>query len=351
MIGIDISDRSIKVVEVTDEPLPVLQTVCWSPLPPQLMERGLVKDVVRLSAELQTALTKCSPRPVAGELVVASIPESQSFMRVLDVPAVNEQEAGEVIQWVVRRHIPFDLERVYLDWEPVLGQPQNLPRQQVVVGAAQREVVDPLLTVLDSLGLSVVALELESQAVVRCLLPRDTEELQEIRGVLIVDIGATLTDIALFDRGAIRYTANIPWGGDDLTRRLVESMGVSPEEAVLLKSADDVGSEPNGAQVVEVLRGGVLDLAKRVARVADEIAAELPAEQHMRAILLSGGSANVAGMTELFLSLFPGVPIQLGNPLTNVSAGGRRGLMLSRSDAMHFTTAIGLALRPVDTMV
>lgn len=346
MIGIDISDRSIKVVEVTNDPLPSLATVCWSPLSPQLMEQGLVQDAPRLAAELRAALMKCSPRPITNGLVAASIPESRSFMRVLEVPGAGEQEVAEAVQWVVRRHIPFDLDRMYLDWESVPGDPSTGEQHQVVVGAAQRDVVDPLLAVLDSLDLRVVALELESQAVVRCLLPRDPEELREIRGVLMVDIGATLTDVALFDRGAIRFTANIQWGGDDLTRHLVEALGVSSEEALLLKSTDGAAGQQRDPRVAEVMREGVLDLAQKVARVADEVTAELPPDQHARAILLSGGSANVAGITDWFVTVFPQIPIQLGNPLTNVAAG-QRGLSLSRPDAMHFTTAIGLALRPV----
>jgi type IV pilus assembly protein PilM len=349
MIGIDISDRSIKVVEVTDDAQPALQTVCWSPLPPQLMEQGLVKDAARLAAELRAALKKCSPRPITDGMVVASIPESRSFMRVLDVPPVDEVETAEAVQWVVRRHIPFDLDRMYLDWEPVPGQQRVGGQHQVVVGAAQRDVVDPLLAVLDGLALSVVALELESQAVVRCLLPLDPEELQEIRGVLMVDMGATVTDIALFDRGAIRYTATVQWGGDDLTRRLVEELQVSQEEALVLKSGEGALREAQTPRVAAVIQAGILDLVNKVARAAEEMTTELPPDQHMRAMLLSGGNANVDGITGLFASLFPETPVHLGNPLANL-ATARRGLALSRTDAMHFTTAIGLALRPVDRL-
>lgn len=345
MIGVDISDRSVKVAEVADDgEQPELRCVCWSPLQPQLMERGIIRDVPQLAVELQAALTKCSPHPVSDGPVVASIPEAQSFVRVLEMPAMSEGEVDEAVQWAVRKHIPFDLERMYVDWES-LEQRKGGSGRQVLVGAARRDVVDPLLGVLDALRLNVVALELESQAVVRCLLPRDLGELREVRGVLLVDVGATLTDVALYDQGAMRFTINIQWGGDELTKRLMEELDVTAEQALELKTTVGAGAEAD-RRVAGCLRAGVLDLARKVAGVVSEMAVGLPADQRVRAILLSGGSANLSGIIDIFRSVFPDIPVQLGNPLTNLAPPRRRGVTLSRGDAMHFTTAIGLALRP-----
>lgn len=80
MLGIDISDRSIKLVEVADkENGPVLRTVCWLPMSQNLMRRGVVQDVTAVTQSLKDAMVKCSPLPVLSSDVVASIPEVQSF--------------------------------------------------------------------------------------------------------------------------------------------------------------------------------------------------------------------------------------------------------------------------------
>lgn len=349
MIGIDLSDRSIKIVETRGDDNPVLRTLCWSPLAPNLMRRGVVQDVALVSEALKQAMTKCAPIPVEGGDVVASIPEVQSFVRVLEVPIMSEHEMDEAVQWAVRRHIPFDLDRVYIDWEE-LELPSALPQhKQVLVGAAQRDVVDPLLTVLDSLGFNVVALELEAQAVMRCLLPKDVEETRDIRGVLVVDLGATSTNVILFDQGAMRFTASVQLGGDDLTQQLAHEMSLNLSQAMEIKAKVGAGFTKGDPQAAKSLQNSTLNLARMVERAVQEMTVQLPREQRVRTLLLTGGNANLPGIRELFGSVFTGIPVQFGNPWTNLQQEQKRtGLNLSIGDAMHFTTAIGLALREVD---
>jgi len=350
MVGIDISDRSIKLVEIEGQDIPVLRTMCWSPLEANLMRRGVVQDVPAVTQALREAMGKCRPVPVAGSDVVASIPEVQSFVRVLDLPEMKEHEVDEAVRWAVKRHIPFDLESVYLDWEPVGGAKEGDKFRQVLVGAAQRDVVDPLLQALDNIGLNVVALELETQAILRCLLPMDENEASEISGVLTVDLGATLTNVVFFDRGAIRFTTSIQWGGDDLTQKLAHELSMTPAEAVEQKAR--VGVTPSGGEIKDtasVLRAAVIDLANRVARVVQEMTVQLGTEQRVKTILISGGGASLEGLVDVFGNIFVGIPVQLGNPWTNLNREDQaRRINLPVKDAMHFTTAIGLALRPND---
>ncbi len=349
MVGIDISDRSIKLVEIEGREDPVLRTMCWSPLEVSLMRRGVVQDIPAVTQAVRDAMGKYRPVAVAGTDVVASIPEVQSFVRVLDLPEMKEHEISEAVRWAVKRHIPFDLESVYLDWEPV-GKDKGSASRQVLVGAAQRDVVDPLLSALDNIGLNVVALELETQAILRCLLPMDQGEASEISGVLAIDLGATLTNIVFFDKGAIRFTTSIQWGGDDLTQRLAHELSISPAEAVEEKAKIGLEvSDQKNKDVSSVLRAAVIDLGNRVARIVQEMTVQLSAESRVKMILISGGGASLGGIVDIFGSIFSGIPVQLGNPWTNLNREEqRRRVDLSTEDAMHFTTAIGLALRPND---
>lgn len=337
MIGIDVSDRSIKVVELSDDDNPTLRTVCWSPLSPNLMRRGVIQDPLAVAAEITAALARCSPVAVRGKMVVASIPEPQSFVRPLQIPVMSDQETDEAVKWAVRQHIPFDLDRVYLDWQPVLGATGD--QREVLVGAARRDVVDPLLDVLDAAGLQVVALELEAQALVRSLLPIDVAG---VAGVLLIDMGATATNTIYFDQGGMRFTTGIQRGGDDLTMRLAQEMSLRPTQAAEQKAvigADSIGS-PTAAAMADLTR----DLVESIRGAIQEPVSQ-GANSGIRAILLSGGTANLPGIVNIFNDAFPGVPVQVGNPLINLSRGDDKDSPLSLADAAHFTTAIGLALR------
>lgn len=345
MVGLDVSDRSIKAVEVSDGDSPKLKAVCWSSVAPNLMRRGIVQDPTMVAATIMEALTKCTPVPVAGRKVVVSIPETQSFVRVIDLPMMREEEMDEAVQWAIRHHIPFDLDRVYLDWQP-LSQVQGEERVQVLVGAAQRDVIDPLLQVLDSAGLQVMALELEAQAIVRSLLPRDSES---ISGVLLVDLGATSTNVIYFDRGTMRFTTSIQRGGDDLTQQLAQELKLEPSIAAEKKAQVGVQGTTTDGNIAQTLRVVTLDLTQQIERVVREVLSQMSLNEGIRAIMLAGGASNLPGLQEIFGEVFPGVPVQLGNPLINLmgEATGQE-FALSAADAVHFTTAIGLALRRPD---
>lgn len=345
MVGIDISDRSIKVAEVAHSDHPELRAVCWSALKPSLMRRGVIQNVAAVAEAVRGAFDRCLPVPVSGRTVVASIPETQSFVRVLDLPPIPEQEVNEAIQWAVREHLPFDLERVYLDWQSLVVAAD---RRQVVVGAAQRDVVDPLLEVFDTLDLTVAALELEAQAVVRCLLPLDPDVARDVRGVLVVDLGATSTNVIFFDRGSMRFTASVQRGGDDLTTQLSQQLGITPEAAAELKAVAGTPGSGND-KALGVLRMATLELVRSIERVVREMTVALPSDQQVSTIMLSGGNANLVGISEIFAEVFSDIPVHLGNPWANLpNDDSPTNVQLSSGDALHFATALGLALRRSD---
>lgn len=343
MIGIDISDRSIKIAEVSNGKQPQFRTVCWSSLSPDLMQKGIVQDVPTLVQEIRQTFTKCSPLPLSHGDVVASIPERHSFVGVLDLPMMSDLETDEAVKWAIRKDLPFDLDRVYLDWQPIIGSHGSTMRQ-VVVGAAQKAVIDPLLLALDGAGLTVKALELEVQAMVRSLLPLDSFSL---RGIMICDLGATTTKIIYFDQGSMRFTMNVSRGGDSLTSALVKQFGMDANTAAEKKSVIGVlAREGEDGTIANTIRGALLALLTDLQRAAQEGLMQLSGGGSIQGILLSGGGANLPGVRDVFAEVFPGIPIELGNPLVNISGVGRKGTMsISPQDASHFVTAIGLALR------
>ncbi|MEX0649377.1 MAG: type IV pilus assembly protein PilM [Candidatus Andersenbacteria bacterium] len=350
MIGVDISDKSIKIAEVTGRSNPQLRTVCWSALAPNLIRRGVIQDIGVATAALQDAFTKCSPGPVTTEEVVASIPETQSFVRVLDLPEMSDRETEEAVQWAVRQHIPFDLDRVYLDWQPLPTSLQKKDRIQLLVGAVQKDVVDPLLQVLDGAGLHVVALELEAQAIARSLLPN--KDAFDVHGVLIIDLGATSTNIIFFDEGTMKFTASVQIGGDDLTQKLAHILHITPDMAAEKKALVGVEQNKSGddATVAVALHEAAIDLLRRIEKTVREMAAQFQSDHFVRAILLSGGSANLPGLRGVVAEVFPGIPIEIGNPWTNIYFDSKEKAPLSPQDASHFITALGLALREPETL-
>jgi type IV pilus assembly protein PilM len=336
MIGIDISDRSVKVVQLSGKK--ELQAHCWHAVPPQAIAKGIIQDTKSVAEVVRRALTACRLGNVIQDVVVASIPEIQSFLRVVEIPVMVKEEISEAVQWEVAKNIPFGLENVYIDWQPLHdGHAANVGRMEVLVGAAQKKVVDPLYEVLRSLDLDVAACELESQAIVRSLM---SQELRHRPGLLIIDLGASATNVIIHDHGAMRFTASLDKGTDNMMSVLpasdVKMLSGAPHE-VHLQHIDSVAS---------ALRPVEEELAAEVRGIIDFYISSTT-KHVLHEILLTGGGANLPGLDQAFLRFFDNVHIQRGNPWANILPPGKNVRPpLNLQESVLFSTALGLALRP-----
>lgn len=339
MIGIDVSERSLKMIWLSSGHSRRVLAYTVRDLPAGLMEDGVIKDQKRIQESILAAMRECKIDPSTREPIVASIPETQSFLRVVEVPNMQEDEVGEAVQWEVAQHIPFGLENVYIDWEPIIAEGHQAAsgRQEILVGAAQKKVVDPLAAVFQALGLDVAAFELESQALVRSLV---SEDLRSKQGMLMVDLGGGSTNVIIHDHGTIRFTASLQKGSDRMRDTL------APEEIAVINSEPDV-MPPEPARVIEEkLAGMYQELAQEVNGIV-EFYNGIDVQHEVREIILTGGGCNFPGLGQAFLQIFGDIHVQRGNPWVNVLSGTERRAPMSIGKAVRFATALGLALRPV----
>ncbi len=346
MLGIDISDNSIKVVELSEGESPRLEALYWSSLPKGIVQGGRVVDGQELAAIIKHAMANSLPGSIWDRKVVASIPERHTFIQVVEVPAMAEADTNEAITWVAREHLPVDMDKVYLDWQPLSDVATEPSKRPVLLGAAKRDAVDPLVKVLDDIGAQTVALEPGPLAVVRSVLPAQSENVEDI---VVLDLGALTTDIIFFDKGSVRLTAGVPRGGQHLNQALMSELQLPVAEAERQLAQIGVSANVADAQVAAVLRDAVRDLFEQARKVVRAMVAQTSYLRDPKAVLLTGGSANIPGITELVGAVFPGVSVQLARPWTNIVIDKRfKGIELTKEDAMHFTTGIGLALRRTD---
>jgi type IV pilus assembly protein PilM len=339
MIGVDISDRSIKIVQLSnDKSARRLQSYCWSDIEEDVIERGIIKEPNKMKEILIKAFQKCRITSDVDDAVVASIPETQSFLRVIEVPQMSDDETDEAVQWEVAQHIPFGLENVYIDWQPIMSGHKAAPkRREVLVGAAQKKVVDPLLQVLQGLGLDIAGLELESQGIVRALI---SPELKDKQGLLVVDLGGKATNVIIHDHGAMRFTASLQHGAFRISEQLSQEdrkLLASPSSKDLPKAVADriaLSMKPAQEELVMEIRGIV------------EFYNGIDAQHEVKEILLTGGGSNFPGLDQVVVRFFDDTHVQRGNPWVNILAGEKhKKTPLNLRESVHFTTALGLALR------
>lgn len=345
--GLDISDRSVKYLKFRSSRTPQLELAEELEIPEGVVEKGEIKQE-DLLARLLGAWRQRQSYAVRSSFVVASLPEEKSFLRLVQLPRVKPEELGKLVRWEVESNIPLPAEELIYDQEGIEPLQDHLDHTDVVLTAFPRDLVGSYVRVLARAGFRALALELESQAIVRALVPN----LRLTSSQVIVDMGSSRTSFIIVSGGAIVFTTTLELGGRTLEENIAKAVGADQERARVLKK--DVGLDRAAAEREEVFGalvpaiGALADELKRSVEYYESHATHRHgASTRIEQVLLTGGDANLYGL-DTYLASSLQVPVRRADPFAVWR--DRWGAVLppiQRSRAVAFTTAIGLALRGI----
>jgi type IV pilus assembly protein PilM len=332
VLGLDVGTSAVRVVEVAnDRPGgrgrtgrgPVVTRVGEVPLPPGAVRDGEVLDPAAVGAAISELWRQTGLRP---RDVRVGLTGSRVVVRVIDMPAMPDDELAGAIRFSAADHIPIPLDEAVLD-HTVLeaappAEPGGPPMVRVLVAAAHRSALDGLLAAVSAGGLRAVAVDLVPFALVRAFAEPAGEPPAVEEGSpppapalaeAVVSVGAGLTTVVVHEAGRPRFVRTVPIGGDLLTNAISEELGIDPaaaeaakRDAGALDGDDAAGSDlaRRAARVVELRLAGILgeiqsSLAYWVAQ----------SERPLRRIVLTGGGAR-AGDIAGRLALLVGAPVE-----------------------------------------
>jgi cell division protein FtsA len=210
-----------------------------------------------------------------------------------------------------------------------------------------------ILTSVARANLSVLDTVLAPLAAAEAVLTEDEKEF----GVALVNIGGETTSIAVFQRGAVRYTGVIPVGGNHFTSDIALGLRTPIPEAERIKrqfgcamttlisdaerSAVIEVPTVNGRQPMALSRQILCDiLQSRAEEIMSHVHQEILRagfdRQLCSGIVLTGGGAMMDGLLEVAERVI-NLPIRIGVP---EGVGG----LTERISSPAYATAVGLVL-------
>jgi len=141
--------------------------------------------------------------------------------------------------------IPIPVEEAVLDFVPLeeFNTPDGDLMLSILVVAAPRDMVETLVGLVRSSGLQVQSIDLQAFGLVRAGFGADLM-LGGAGPQGLLDIGTTMSQIAVVRGGIIRFVRILPTGGAQFTEALVSGMSISREDAEEMKRR--VGVSPQG---------------------------------------------------------------------------------------------------------
>ena len=226
--GLDVNNDSIKFMSMAKNTKKLsIKSYAEVELPKALVVNDLITDEKTFDFILKQLLQKPTFGKLDTNCVVASLPESKSFVRVIQIPKMSLVEAESAVPFEAENFIPMPIDQVYLDWQKI-GESGG--KMNILMIASPKEFVDRYLAVLDRAQLKPVALEVESQSCHRALIAPGSKET-----VLIVDIDAVRSSLIMVEEGNIQFTSTVPIAGNSFTESIARTLGVASAKAEEIK--------------------------------------------------------------------------------------------------------------------
>lgn len=333
--GIDVSASGVKIA-VLKERLHGLELVAYGEerLEPGALTSGEITD---RAAVIQAVRTLAKKHKVTFANIALS--EARSYLFETEVSGKKASEWRTAVEQRLDEYVPLPPAEVTFDLAPAGPIRDTTP--VVGIGYARR-VVEESLSAFEDAGVRVRAIEGETFAVPRAILPHGDEET-----VLIIDIGRTTTKLAIVSRRVPRFATTLDIGGHALTLAVQKHFGVTEEEAKQVKAERGLVSGDANDEYIAAMLSTVSAIREEIVRRLDywqTRSARASAHEPVTRAVLVGGNATVRGLAE-FLETSLKIPVELGDVFTNLASRDHWLPPLDYLESLAYATAIGLALR------
>lgn len=364
-LGIDLGAGSVKLVELKNEQgRPRLVTYGAYEVP---LERISDNDWSQRKEEAVKILKSLLEQTHAqSKLVVSALPTFEVFSSLITVPNLNQKDFLNAIRLEAKKVVPRPLEEMVLDWKEIgetdiksgkkdtgptldkegkelgtITDSKDTKQRRVLITAAPKVLVDAYVDIFKQVGLRLVGLETEAIALSRSLIGKDPSV------VMVVDMGAQSTNLSIIEQGIAVVNRGVNFGGIQVTKKMMERMGLSLEEVEQWKR--DMGIAQLHAELSGVVQSILDDVLHEIRYLFQLYRSQFQlatgGQTRIEKIVLAGGNSFVPGLAE-YLAAQLNVPVHLGDPWARIVYPEDLSVVLGELGP-SMAVSVGLAMREI----
>jgi len=343
--GLDLSDLSVKVIQLKGDGNEIkLKSYGSAAIPLGSISDGEIIKKENVVVSIKKAIEKAEPEKIRSKKVICSLPETKGFLRIINLPKMEEEEIREAIKWEIEANIPLSLDQVCYDWQLLdkIFAKEN-DKISVLVVAVSRKTVNQFLEVMELSGLEPIGLEIESIAQARSLIGKKEEK----KTILIIDVGDRRTSFLILLDGVPCFTASIPLSAQSITDGISKSLNISLAEAEKKKFEFGIGSIAKKDPIFKAVEPILENMVSEIEKSMNFYLESLQYSSAINEVIICGGGANIKGLIA-YLSKKINKEIAMGNPWVNFHREEKNLPLIEKNKSVKFSTAIGLALKGLD---
>ncbi len=374
-IGIDIGANSIKIAQLS-----LIDNKCQvSKLAIKEFHPELIDDQNKLLQLLPTVLRQILEENNLKGDAYSAVSLDIAQIKNVSIPKMPRAEIDSTVKWEIQQTDKTNINELCFDYV-ILDEDKmsQLEKIELLIVTSPKSKILKHLTLLESVGLNVLAVEVEPLSLIACLDYNHSINPDEV--ILLLDFGAGSTKLNIVVNNELHFTRVLNVNGSSLTTAIKEYCHVSYQEAEELKrkyglaAPAQLSSSQEKPEVAQS-QPEIAELAQKSKEVdrptqvknaisipLEKLAADIEHTfKHFsyqltkstittyNKVILSGGSANLKMLTS-FLNSRMNVPVEIANPLSSLEISQEVASKISNleQEAVRFGVAIGLALRGIE---
>ncbi|MCK5493005.1 MAG: type IV pilus assembly protein PilM [Candidatus Omnitrophica bacterium] len=345
MLGIDIGSSAIKIIQLSEkEGKAVLENYGELALGPYAglavgQATSLIKE--KTKEALSDIFREAN---IEGKHAALSIPMSSTLLSLVELPRVDKKQLNSMMPIEARKYIPVPVSEVVLDWWTLPKQEDKEVTEdsnhdfkndkiEVLLAAIHNDTINKYKQIQNSLGLASGLFEIDVFSSIRSVVGRNNSV------VMVLDMGAGTTKLAVVDFGILRMQHIINMGSQDISITLSKMLHIEISEAEEIKREQGLLSD-NG-EAIAAMQLPLNHIITEINRFITNY--KKKNTQPISKIVLTGGGILLKGLPE-FARKNIDVNIEVGDPFSRIET------LIFLQDTLkeagpEFSVAIGLAIK------
>lgn len=340
-IGIDISDRSFKYIELKkNKDLFLIARHGTKIIPEGIVDSGEIKQKDKLADFLKSA-----KKELGVKFINVSLPEEKAFISKIKLPFMKEEEIKSALEFQMEEYVPLSPADSIFDFEIIKTEDKDKKGESIMVNlvAYPKSLIEDYRDVFMAADFMPLAFEMETQAFARAIVPANDNS-----SYFLVDFGQTRISFAIVSEGRIQFTSTIKIGGEKLNESLMKNLNIDIFRAENIKKEKGLirskGNEKVFNALVSIASVVKDEINRRIIYWNSHLEESEKNYKKIKKILLCGGDSNLIGLPE-FLSYELKMPVELSNPWVNAVSFENYVPEIELRESLVYAVALGLALR------
>ncbi|MDZ7744636.1 MAG: type IV pilus assembly protein PilM [Candidatus Saccharibacteria bacterium] len=311
IFGIDIGFSSVKVMQLrTHGKNRTVTGYGVAQFDENAIKDGVITDPESIAKSTLNLFKNKIVGDITSHRVTVSIPATKAFSRTMQLPKLSPKELAEAVRSEAEQYIPLPINDLYIDHEITRRRSDGV---ELLVVAVPKKVVDSYTFLMRLLGLEVVAIETTIGSGSRLFLEAEKSDVPTV----LLDYGSISSDITIFDKSLI-VTGTVPGGGDSFTHLIADKLGVTKQEAHVIKTKYGLGVSKKQKEIISCLKPLLDQLIKEVRRNVRYYEERAENDKKIGQIVTMGGGANMPGLSDYMTDQLR-LPVRMCDPWDKIT--------------------------------